>query len=318
VSGVKSPAIARASLLALAAHLGCAHVVRAQAWVPSQGEGTVSLTYQDYDVVGHFDAFGRKNTNGGTHTHAVVAEIDYGVTDTIGLTVTLPFIASKYTGPPSYFVGTHETHPGPLDDGAYHAAVQDIRIEARRLFWVGPAAVAPLVGFSFPTHDYETVGEAVPGRHRRDLQLGASAGIDLDRLVRRAYVQVRYAYGIAERIHDIPFTRSNIDVEVGQAPTSRLALRALVNSQVRHEGPSLDELSDDWENHDRFIAPSFLNLGGGASFSLTRSADVYALWLFTVSGSNGAHRGRLIAAGTTWEFGRGLSGMVGPGKRHPS
>ena len=313
---VTNPAIARV-LLTLAAHFGCAHIVRAQAWVPSQGEGAVSLTYQNYDVVGHFDAFGRKNTNGGTHTHAIVAEIDYGVTDTIGVTVTLPFIGSKYTGPPSYVVGGHETHPGPLDNGAYHAAVQDLRIEMQRLFWVGPVAVAPRVGFSFPTHDYETVGEAVPGRHRRDLQFGASAGTDLDRLVRRAYVHVRYAYGIAERIHDIPFTRSNIDVEVGQAPTPRLALRALVNSQVRHQGPSLDELSDDWENHDRFIAPSFLNLGGGASFSLTRSADIYALWIVTVSGSNGAHRGRLIAAGTTWAFGRGLSGMVGSGKPHP-
>jgi hypothetical protein len=311
VGRVKNPAVARVLLLVLAAHFGGAYIVQAQAWVPSQGEGTVTLTYQNYDVVGHFDVFGNKNTNGGTHSHAVVAEMDYGVTNTIGLTVTLPFIASKYTGPPSYFVGTHLTYPGRLDDGTYHAAVQDMRIEMRKLFWLGPVAVAPLVAFSFPTHDYETAGEAVPGRHRRDLQLGANAGTDLDRLVPRAYVHVRYAYGTAERINDIPFTRSNIDVEAGHASTSRLGLRALVSLQVRHQGPALDELSDDWENHDRFIAPSFLNLGGGASFSLTRSADVYLLWVGTVSGSNGAHRGRLIAAGTTWGFGRGLSGLLG-------
>ena len=90
------------------------------------------------------------------------------MTDTIGLIVSLPFIASKYTGPPVYFVGTHLTHPGPLDDGQYHAAFQDVRVEGRRLFRAGPVGFAPFVGASFPTHNYETVGEAVPGRHRRD------------------------------------------------------------------------------------------------------------------------------------------------------
>ena len=160
-----------------------ARILNAQAWIPTKGEGTVSLTYQNYDVAGHYDARGRKNNNGGTQSHVAVAEVDYGITDTIGLTVNLPFIASKYTGPPIYFVGGIETHPGPLDDGTYHGAFQDVRVEVRRLFWAGPIPVAPFIGASFPTHDYETVGEAVPGRHRRDLQIGANVGINLDRLL---------------------------------------------------------------------------------------------------------------------------------------
>jgi hypothetical protein len=57
----------------------------AQSWVPARGEGSVSLTFQNYDVAGHFDALGRKNTNGGTQSQAVVTEFDYGVTDTIGI-----------------------------------------------------------------------------------------------------------------------------------------------------------------------------------------------------------------------------------------
>ena len=78
------------------------------------------------------------NNNGGTTSHVAIAEIDYGLTDTIALTVNLPFIASKYTGPPVYFVGGVETHPGPLDDGTYHGAFQDFRVDVRRLFWAGP------------------------------------------------------------------------------------------------------------------------------------------------------------------------------------
>jgi hypothetical protein len=285
----------------------------AQAWVPARGEGSVSLTYQHYDVAGHFDAQGHKNTNGGTESQVLVTELDYGVTDSLGLTVTLPFIGSKYTGPPSYFVGTHLTFPGPLDDGTYHAAFQDLRIEVRRLIWAGPVAFAPFVGASFPTHDYETVGEAVPGRHRKDLQFGTNVGADLDRLLSGLYVQGRYAYGIAERVNNFPFTRSNIDLEGGYAIGPRVVIRGLMDQQIRHQGPSVDELAADWVDHDRFIAPSYINLGGGISVSVTRSTDISALWVATASGSNGAHRARTLAIGITLGVGSGLRGLGGTG-----
>jgi hypothetical protein len=116
-------------------------LLKAQAWTPAKGEGTVSVTYQNYDVAGHYDARGRKNNNGGTQSQVAVAEVDYGITDTIAVTVNLPFIGSKYTGPPVYFVGGVETHPGPLDDGTYHGAFQDLRVDVRRLFWAGPIPV---------------------------------------------------------------------------------------------------------------------------------------------------------------------------------
>jgi len=171
--------------------------------------------------------------------------------------------------------------------------------------------VAPFVGASFPTHAYETVGEAVPGRHRRELQLGASADARLDPFLGDGSVHVRYTYATAEREHDFPYTRSNIDVEGDHALTSRVALRGLVRLQIAHKGPTLEELEEDWTNHDRFIAPNYLNLGGGTSVSLTRSTDVYALWVTTVSGSNGAHRARTLAVGARWSFGGGFGGLGG-------
>jgi len=248
----------------------------------------------------------------------VVTEFVYSVTDTIGLAVSLPFIGSKYTGPSVYFVGGHETHPGPLDDRQYHGAFQDVRVEMSRLFWGGPVALAPFVGVSFPTHNYETVGEAVPGRHRRDYQVGVNAGVDLNRVLPRSYVHGRYAYATAERQENFPFTRSNIDVEGGYAATSRLVVRGLMNRQIRHHGPSLDELAADWEHHDRFIAPSYLNLGGGVSLRVTGSTDVYALWVATVSGSNGAHRARTLAVGVSlapWSRLQGLGSTTASARR---
>ncbi len=283
----------------------------AQAWVPERGEATVSLTYQHYDVAGHFDVLGRENNNGGTRSHTAVVELDYGLTETTALIISVPFIASKYTGPPSYFVGPHETHPGPLDDGSYHGAFQDLRIELRRLFWAGPVAVAPFVGASLPSHEYETVGEAVPGRHRKDFQGGVNAGIDLGRILAGSYVHARYAYTTAERLSGHPFTRSNIDVEVGYPAMPRVVVRGVMNRQVRHRGPALSELADDWEHHDRFIAPSYFNLGAGATVTVTNTMDVYGLWLSTVSGNNGAHRARTLAFGVSVAILSRLRGLGG-------
>src|SRR5262249_39731236 len=156
----------------------------------------------------------------------------------------------------------------------------------------GPAAVTPFIGISWPSHDYETVGEAVPGRHRVDGQIGASLGTSLAPVFSGAYVHVRYTYAIAERVQGFSFTRSIIDLEGGQALGPRLTLRGVLGWQIRHTGPRLVELATDWVNHDRFIAPSYFNAGGGLSINLTERTDLYGLWTMTVSGNNGAHQSR--------------------------
>ena len=66
--------------------------------MPPKGEGTVSLAYQNYYVTGHFDLLGRENKNGPTHSKAVAAELDIGVTDSVGLSIGLPCIASNPQG----------------------------------------------------------------------------------------------------------------------------------------------------------------------------------------------------------------------------
>ena len=268
------------------------------------------MTYQNYDVAGHYDARGRKNNNGGTQSQALVTEVDYGMTDTIGVTVSLPFIASKYTGPPVYFVGGVETHPGPLDDGSYHGAFQDVRVEVRRLFWAGPIAVAPFIGASFPTHNYETVGEAVPGPSPprlsdwRECRQSISIA-SLARRVRPRTLRIR----TAQQIEGFAFTRSNIDVErrlpdhvTRRAPRDLLAAdppsRAIAPGTVRRLGKS------------RSIHRAELHQCGRGRVGSDRGNDVYALWLGTVQGSNGAHRARTIAAGVTFGMRIALQGWA--------
>jgi len=293
----------------LTAGLGSSKSVAAQAWVPPRGGGTVSATYQNYRHSGHFDRLGHKNTNGATQSQVCIAQLDFGVTDSLALQVTLPLIASKYTGPPFYFVEGQLTLPGPLDDGTYHAAFQDLRIEARRLVVVGPVALAPFFSGSMPTHAYETQGEAVPGRHRRELQAGVSAGTEWNALVPRLQVHARYAYAALERTNGFPHTRSNIDIEVGPSFTPRFEVHAISSWQIRHEGPTIPQLIPDWVNHDRFVNSSYLDLGAGGSFSLDHSTELYGLWVTTVRGSRGAHVARILAVGVSRSFGGGFRGL---------
>jgi hypothetical protein len=294
--------------------------LRAQPWVPPQGEGTVSLTYQNYYVIGHFDPAGKENANGATHANAMMADVDYGLSDTVGLTITLPFIATKYTGPAQYVVGGILTTPGPLDNRKYHGAFQDVRIEMRRVCWAGPIAFAPLVSVTIPTHDYETRGEAVPGRHRTDLQIGVTAGADLNRIVPRTYVHGRYGLATAERVRGFPSVRSNVDLEGGVDASSRISFRGLASWQIRHKGPTIAELASDWERHDRFIVSSSFTVGGGLTMSMTERTELHAIWMATVSGRTGAHRARMLAIGASWSFGSGMGGFGGFAalKREPS
>ena len=69
----------------------------AQAWVPQAGEGSVSIDYQNFDSPGHLSRLGRKG-GGGTLSHSVLFEVEYGITDRIALTAAVPFITAKYTG----------------------------------------------------------------------------------------------------------------------------------------------------------------------------------------------------------------------------
>ena len=302
----------RALWMTMSIQLAYAASLCAQPWVPPKGEGSVSIVYQNYYVIGHFDAKGHENFNGATHAKAIVADVDVGLTDTLALTLSLPFIAAKYTGPSAYVVGGILTRPGPLDDRTYHGALQDLHAELRRECRVGPVAIAPLIGVTLPSHDYETHGEAVVGRHRRELQAGASAGTDLNRILPHTYVHGRYGLAAAERLHGFPSVRSNIDLEAGVDAAERLTLRGVAAWQIRHKGPTIPSLNAfDWLAHDRFIVSSYFNVGGGLTISMTENTELHALWISTVSGNNGAHRARMLAIGTSWSFGSGWGGFGG-------
>jgi hypothetical protein len=290
-----------------------AAAARAQAFVPAQGEGTVSVLFQDALVKYHFlptTAVDR----GHVHSDNLLVDVTYGVTDRIAVSVGIPWIASKYTGTtPHPLVDASGAVPvlygaNPIDDGSYHQTFQDFRFDVRYNLTKRGLVLTPFVGSILPSHDYTYFAHAAPGRHLKELQLGMSAARLLDAVVPGLFVQGRYSYGFTERILDIPHNRSNVELEVGYFVTPKLRLLSLNTGQITHGGIDLtlntrvDLGPLLFSHHDQIDRINTLNVGGGAAYSVTDKVDVFGSLLHTVAERNGHAIAYGLTLGLSWSF----------------
>jgi hypothetical protein len=293
---------------ALLAVLALARAAAAQAWLPPKGEGALAVTLGDYGFRGHLDSDGSRDPFGGTHAHSIAVEVSYGITDRLTVTGGLPFISTRLTG--SFPEGVAL---GPLDDGSYHSDFQDFRADLRFMLLAQPLALTPMAGVNVPSHRYEVIGEAVPGKRTREVFAGLNVGRALGA---RAYVHGRYLYSWVEKVvPDVKkLDRSNVDVEAGFSPRRRLTLRGLGLVQITHGGLDLEAMRTHpgfFRDHDRAARTNYLNLGGGASVEATPTIDVYVVFYKTVWGQN-AHQARSLSLGASWEFGGGFGKRSAP------
>jgi hypothetical protein len=295
-----------AARTALATALLAPALAHAQAWLPPKGGGAVSMTLGHYSFDGHFDGDGNREPFGGTRAESIWVEGTYSLTDELAISVGLPFIATKLTG--SFPEGVPL---GPLDkDRKYHGDFQDFRFELGFGLVQGDFGVTPFVALGIPSHEYEYVGEAVPGKGLREVLVGLAAGRTLSPLLPQAYLHARYSYAFVETVDPEVDTldRSNLDAELGYEPVSRLLLRVLARWQVTHGGLDLADMRshpDFFRTHDRAARTNYFNLGLGASFALTPSWDAYAIYIKTLSGEN-AHQSQSFSFGATFYFGGGF------------
>jgi hypothetical protein len=292
----------RAAGPALALALAIPSLAAAQAWLPVKGEGSLAAIVSDYGYNGHFNSDGGRDPFGGTHARSLAVEIVYGITDRLAVTGGLPFITTRLSG--SFPSGVPL---GPFDDGRYHGDFQDFRVDLRFMAVAGPLALTPVLGVNIPSHRYEVVGEAVPGKRTRELFLGANVGRALGS---RAYLHGRYTYSWVEKV--VPdvrkLDRSNVDAEAGGLIVRRLTLRALGLLQITHGGLDLEDMRTRpgfFRDHDRAARTNYLNLGVGATFETTRVLDLYLVFLTTAWGEN-AHQAKSLSLGASWQFGGGF------------
>src|SRR6202795_4393682 len=100
----------------------------AQAWLSPKGDGVVTVLYQNDIERLHSFSDGRTKDRGHTYLDGVIANADFSLTDKLAVSVSLPFIASKYVGPfPHLLVRGDPTTAVALDNGNYHGGFQDFR-----------------------------------------------------------------------------------------------------------------------------------------------------------------------------------------------
>jgi hypothetical protein len=268
--------------------LASAATVRAQAWLPPKGEASFSIGYAYSFADEHFDYQGRSNGPGDMIWHNIVSDLSYGITDRLAARVNLPFVTSRYGG-----TNRHPRIAGReyLDDGGWHATFQDFVIETRFRATTGALAVTPSVAVQLPSTHYEAYGHTAAGRGLVEGQFAVAAGRLLDPILPSAYAQVRYMYGVPEKVQGISHNRSHLSFELGYLLGSAFTVRGGGIWQKTHGGWRVPidwpaRTSRAFEAHDQLARADYLRMGGSIAYSLTGSIDVNLSGYATVSGKN--------------------------------
>ena len=303
------------TVLALPARAGAQS---ASAWVPVAGEGSVSTTFQALEYNGHFDEGGQQHRGlGASRAFVGIFEFEYGLTDRLALTVGLPYIASRYTGPldepllvdiEKRYAEYRRTHPEAdtsLDTGNYYATFQDFGLALRYNILDRGLTVTPVIAATIPSHHYRTIGEAAPGQDRLALHTGVSVGRLLDPLLPNAYIHGRYTYSFVQPLRGIPLDRQRAELEVGYGITPTFEVRALGNWMRTYGGKGFVETYNNdlalFLEHDRLLSSRHWQVGGAATVSLTDSVDLDGAVVTHVAGA-ATRYGIGVNVGLTWRF----------------
>jgi len=303
---------------------GSSRAARAQAFVPPQGEGTVSVLYQDQFFKYHYAPTVAVDA-GHIYSRSALVDVSYGLTDKVALSVSLPWVGTRYDGTKPHPLDPTNPSLGinPLDDGTWHSTAQDfsfnLRYNVTRNLGNKGIVLTPFVGSIVPSHDYAYFSHAAFGRDLHEIQVGTSAAKLFERGIPGLLIQATYAYGFTQQVVDISHNRSLGSLEAAYFATPKLRLLALSNGLITHGGldyyapPSLATLGPTlFQHHDQIDRTNMLALGGGASYSLTESLDVYGSLMHTVLQRNGHGLTRGVSLGLSWSF------KTPRGQRHAS
>src|SRR5262245_14752942 len=98
ISNLWAQRAVRSCALILACSVGLAHSLYGQAWLPPRGEGSVTLAYQHIGVRDHFSSDGSRADFGRIYSHSLLLLADYGLTNSLAVNLSVPYVRAKYVG----------------------------------------------------------------------------------------------------------------------------------------------------------------------------------------------------------------------------
>lgn len=285
---------------------------RAQAWLPPAGEAWISAGYGNVFSAKHYTGvvdYAGSIDVGHIRSNTLGMAFGYGVTDRFELQVAIPYVVSKYYAPPP---APNTAHDPNVDDGHYHGTFQDFRFGAAyQVINDGNVALSPFFTAVIPSHDYVYFAHSAAGKDLHQYLLGFSFGGRLDRLLPGSYAQVVYDYAFVEKVLGYNINRSDFGFEAGYFLTPSLSARFLGVGYYMHGGveyqipPDLFSLPNGlvlYQHHDQIGKSQEVSLGGGLSYVLSGSTEIYASYIRSVYGRDAHKIDNGISFGFTWNF----------------
>ena len=285
--------------------------VPAQAWLPSQGDGVVTLLYQNDIVRLHAFSDGRTRDRGHTYTDAVVLDTDFSITSRLAVRVGLPFIEGKYVGDyPHLLVRGDPDTAVSLDNGHYHGGFQDFRFNVRYALSQRALKIAPFFQASVPSNKYPTLGHAAIGFDDQEYRVGVSVGRRLDPILPKAFVQGQYAFGMTPEVAaGIAPKRSYGETQLGYLLTRRISLQGSSVLTYSHNGIDFDYnlfpnnlTVDQYLNHDRIARAELLDASFAVAYQANASTNLFLSFGHSFWGENTHLRYLVTTIGFTKAF----------------
>src|SRR5262249_14414042 len=141
--------------------------------------------------------------------------------------------------------------------------------------------VTPFFTTLVPSHEYPTLGHSAVGTRQREYRLGVNLGRRLTPILPKAFVQGRYAFGVAQEIANVATKRSYGEFQLGYFLTRRLSVQGSVVGAYTHNGIQFiygafpnNLTEEEYLNHDRISQVKLVDLGAGAAFAVNRSTNL--------------------------------------------
>jgi hypothetical protein len=272
-----------------------------QAWTPPKGEGEYAIVFQDLYTTRHTLSDGSRVDTGHVTLLGLVNSVDFGITNKLAVTLAFPVGMGIYNG--------KSPHLLPIDNGNFHGGLQDFGIGVRYNLISRPLLFTPFVLSTYPMTNYQHFAHSAIGSDAWEARIGLAVGHRFETHFRNAYFQSQYSYSISEEFMNIRPHRNRFNGEFGYFLSPRLAVRALALSQVMTNGLEIPQdypvrKPDNplWQQHDRISRVDFVDVGGGVSYSLTRSMDVFGSLLTMPWGTNGHALKAGVSLGINWTF----------------
>jgi hypothetical protein len=249
--------------------------------VPGRGAASIGVTYQQIEISERELIVLRENF-GKVTLRSLYFDFDYGLTDRLAMTLTLPLKSNRYVGtlPHDPRLLAYDHGEQFLDNGDYHTNWGDFGVDFRWQWRTNDRiAITPFVGYYTPSNDYPLFTETQAGRAQWHVDVGVNMAGRLGPPARNLYWQAGYAFAYVEKTKptDAParrVNRSEASFEVGWAATPRLQPYLTLAYYTAHGGLELPEftglfVSDQFYYHDQLLPWEQKTWAVGARYELS-------------------------------------------------